>query len=59
MDLCIWKKGILATRNGMPIGLPPMGPPITAVKFMSDAAGAANSWTKLILLDSLLQEIFI
>ena len=45
MDLCIWKKGILATRNGMPIGLPPMGPPITAVKFMSDAAGAANSWT--------------
>ena len=45
MDLCIWKKGILATRNGMPIGLPPMGPPITAVKFMSDATGAANSWT--------------
>ena len=28
----------------MPIGLPPMGFPITAVKFMSDAASAAYSW---------------
>ena len=44
-DLRIWKKCILASKNGMPIGLPPMGPPIIAVTFMSDAAGAAYSWT--------------
>ena len=44
-DLRIWKKCVLAAKNGMLIGLPPMGPPITAVKFMSDAAGAAYSCT--------------
>ena len=43
-DLRIWKKAVLAAKNGMPIGLPPMGPPITAVKFISDAAGAAYHW---------------
>ena len=45
LDLHIWKKCVLAAKNGMLIGLPPMGPPITAVKFMSDAAGAAYSCT--------------
>ena len=43
-DLHIWKKTVLAAKVVMPIGLPPMGPPITAVRFMSDAAGAAYSW---------------
>ena len=44
-DLHIWKKSILAAKDGLPIGLPPLGPPVTAVKFMSDAAGAALRWT--------------
>ena len=29
----------------MPISAPPLGPPVTAVKFISDAAGAAYRWT--------------
>ena len=45
-DLHIWKKCVLAAKNGLPIGLPPLAPPppLTAVKFMSNAAGAALSW---------------
>ena len=44
-DLHIWKKCVLAAKNGMPISAPPLGPPVTAVKFNSDAAGAAYRWT--------------
>ena len=34
----------MAAKNGFPICLPPLVPPLTSVKFMSDAAGAALSW---------------
>ena len=44
-DLHVWKKCVLAAKNGLPISLPPLGPPISAVKFISDAAGAAYSWS--------------
>ena len=44
-DLHIWKKCVLTAKNGLPIGFPPLAPPLTAVKFMSDAAGAALSWS--------------
>ena len=35
----------MTAKNGLPIGFPPLGPPVTAVRFMSDAAGAALSWS--------------
>ena len=44
-DLRIWKKCVLTAKNSLPIGLLELGPPISAVRFMSDAAGAAMSWT--------------
>lgn len=44
-DLHIWKKCVLSAKNGLPIAFPPLGPPVTAVKFISDAAGAAYRWT--------------
>ena len=44
-DLRIWKKCVLTAKNSLPIGLLELGPPISAVCFMSDAAGAAMSWT--------------
>ena len=44
-DLHIWKKCVLAARKGLPIGFPPLNPPVSAVKFISDAAGAAYRWT--------------
>ena len=44
-DLWIWKKCIRAGASGFPLSDPVCGPPITAVRFISDAAGAAYDWT--------------
>lgn len=43
-DLRIWQSGIESPKRRLPIANPPMGPPITAIKFTSDAAGAAYKW---------------
>lgn len=43
-DLVVWKNNLSAARKGMPIARPPLGPPVTAVSFVSDAAGAAYRW---------------
>ena len=39
-DLHIWKKCIFAAKKGLPLSESLCGPPITALKFISDAAGA-------------------
>jgi hypothetical protein len=39
-DLWVWKKCIMASKNGLPIPDPDRGPPFSAIKFISDAAGA-------------------
>ena len=44
-DLHIWKKCIFAAKKGLPLSEPLCGPPITALKFISDAAGAAFHWS--------------
>ena len=45
-DLHIWKKCIFSAKKGLPLSEPQCNPPITAIKFISDAAGAAFHWTK-------------
>ena len=45
-DLHIWKKCIVSAKKGLPLSEPQCNPPITAIKFISDAAGAAFHWTK-------------
>ena len=39
-DLHIWKKCIFAAKKGLPLSESLCSPPITALKFISDAAGA-------------------
>jgi len=43
-DLWIWKKCIKSSEKGLPIPNPPIGPPVTATCFISDAAGASLKW---------------
>ena len=44
-DLHIWKKCIFAAKKGLPLSEPLCSPPITALKLISDAAGAAFHWS--------------
>ena len=44
-DLHIWKKCIISAKKGLPLSEPACGPPVSAMKFMSDAAGAAFHWS--------------
>ena len=45
-DLHIWKKCIVSAKKGLPLSEPQCNPPIIAIKFISDAAGAAFHWSK-------------
>ena len=40
-DLGVWRATLSAAHRGLPIPDPPCGPPVTALTFISDAAGAA------------------
>jgi len=44
-DLWVWKKSITHMRGGRPLPAPPVGPPLTCLKFVSDAAGAVYEGT--------------
>ena len=43
-DLLVWEKAVEAAAGGLPIPEIPTAPPITALNFISDAAGAAYRW---------------
>ena len=43
-DLAVWRAVLGTAYRGLPIPDPPCGPPITAMTFISDAAGAAFTW---------------
>ncbi len=45
-DLQIWKKCLLSAAKGLPIPALSGGAPISAIKFVSDAAGAAYEWAE-------------
>ncbi len=45
-DLFIWKNCVLAAIGGLPLCSPPTGAPLSAMCFVSDAAGAAFEWTE-------------
>ena len=45
-DLKIWSELAHAAAGGFPIPVPTGKPPITALRFVSDAAGAAYRWEK-------------
>ena len=44
IDLQIWAKGIQASGTGFPIPEMRIGPPLSCLYFVSDAAGAAYRW---------------
>ena len=45
-DLYIWKNCLVAAAGGLPLSGLPCEPPVRALKFVSDAAGAAFEWTE-------------
>jgi hypothetical protein len=44
-DLWVWKKAISTALEGIPLGDIFGEPPLTVVRYLSDAAGAAFEWT--------------
>ena len=44
-DLWVWKKAISTALEGIPLGDIFGEPPLTMVRYPSDAAGAAFDWT--------------